>query len=115
MTPYLPADQVLLILGMGLVTYIPRAAPLLFLSSRELNPRFIRWLEMVPPAVLAALLAPELLLQPDMQGGKDLFLSADNLFLLAVPPTFLAGWLTKNFFCAVIAGMGAVALLRLFL
>jgi branched-subunit amino acid transport protein len=97
---------------MALVTYIPRAAPLLFLSSRKLNPRFIRWLEMVPPAVLAALLAPELLLRETIQGVKTLFLNADNVFLLAALPTLLAGWLSKNFFAAVVAGMASVALLR---
>lgn len=115
MAELFPAEQLLLILGMTLVTYIPRAIPLLFLSSRELNPRFMRWLEMVPPAVLAALLAPELLLGPDGQGGKALFLGMDNVFLVAALPTVLVGWLTKNFFGTVAAGMAVVALLRYFM
>ena len=58
MAELMPPEQLLLILGMALVTYIPRVAPLLLLSSRQLNPHLMRWLEMVPPAVLAALLAP---------------------------------------------------------
>lgn len=115
MSEYLPFDHLLLILGMALVTYIPRAAPLLFLSSRKLNPDFMRWLEMVPPAVLAALLAPELLLQNGEAGEKLLFLSSQNVFLLACPPTFLVGWLSGSFFGTVAFGMGAVALLRYFL
>ena len=115
MSDLLPSGQLLLILGMALVTYIPRAVPLLFLSSRKLNPRFTRWLEMVPPAVLAALLAPELLLHRDPRGEMALFLSADNIFLLAVLPTWLAGRLTNNFFVAVVVGMAAVAGLRFFL
>lgn len=112
MADYLPADHLLLILGMALVTYIPRAAPLLLLSSRELNPLLMRWLEMVPPAVLAALLAPELLLRKDSAGEAQLFFGLDNIFLLAAVPTFIAGWLSKSFFATVAVGMGCVALLR---
>ena len=104
-------DYLLIILGMALVTYIPRAAPLMLLSSRELNPMLMRWLEMVPPAVLAALLAPELLLRAQA-GQKTLFLSLDNFFLLAALPTFVVGWITRSFFGTVAFGMGMVALLR---
>lgn len=114
MSDVLPLEQFLLIFGMAVVTYIPRVAPLLLLSSRELNPHFMRWLEMVPAAVLAALLAPELLLQSSPDGGKHLFLAADNVFLPAAAVTFLVGWFGKNFFVTVAVGMGAVALLRYF-
>ena len=115
MAEILPLEQLLLILGMAVVTYIPRVAPLMLLSSRQLNQHFMRWLEMVPPAVLAALLAPEILLKTGPDGGKDLFLSPDNIFLLASIPTFIAGWLTKSFFGTVAVGMGSVALLRWYL
>lgn len=115
MAELLPLDQVLLILGMALVTYIPRVAPLLLLSSRELNPLFMRWLEMVPPAVLAALLAPELFLQTESGGAKLLFVSGENIFLLAAGVTFIVGWLSRNFFLTVAVGMITVALLRYFM
>ena len=112
MFEYIPPEQLLLILGMALVTYIPRMAPLMLLSSRNLNPLFMKWLEMVPPAVLAALLAPELFLQSGENGDKSLFLSSENIFLLAAPVTFLTGWITKSFFGTVAVGMACVALLR---
>lgn len=112
MAELIPPDQLLLILGMALVTYIPRVAPLMLLSSRNLNPLLMRWLEMVPPAVLAALLAPELLLLSNADGGKSFFISMDNVFLLASVPTFIVGWLSRSFFGTVAAGMGMVALLR---
>lgn len=106
----IPAGQLVLILGMAVVTYIPRMLPLMLLSSRDLNPHLMRWLEMVPPAVLAALLAPELFLTPGAE--KSLFLSTDNIFLIAAVPTFVVGWLSKSFFGTVAVGMGCVALLR---
>lgn len=112
MADYFPPDQLLLILGMAVVTYIPRAAPLLLLSSRELNPKLMRWLEMVPPAVLAALLAPEILLRQE-NGTPVLFFSLDNIFLLACVPAFLVAWLSKSFFGTVAVGMATVALARL--
>ena len=107
------ADYLMLIAGMALVTYLPRIAPLLLFSSRTLHPAIMRWLAMIPPAVLAALLAPELLLHT-VDEKKQLFLSMDNIFLLAALPTVLVGWLSKSFFGTVAAGMGCVALLRFF-
>ena len=104
-------EQLLLILGMAVVTAIPRVLPLVLLSSRPLAAPFLRWLEMIPPAVLAALLASELLLVKT-EAGATLFFSTDNVFLLAALPTALAGWVTKNFFATVAVGMGTVALLR---
>lgn len=115
MPDLLPADQLLLILGMAAVTYLPRVLPLWLLSHRSLHPSFVRWLEMVPPAVLAALLAPSLFLRETPEGGPTLFISADNIFLLAAIPAFLVAHLTKSFFGTVAAGMGAVALLRMVL
>ena len=107
------AEYLLLIAGMALVTYVPRIAPLVLFSSRTLHPMIMRWLAMIPPAVLAALLAPELLLHT-VEGEKHLFFSMDNIFLLAALPTIQVGWLSKSFFSTVAAGMACVALLRFF-
>lgn len=104
-------DHILLILGMALVTYIPRAFPLMLLSSRSLNPVIERWLRLIPPAVLAALLAPELLLKHG-ENGASLNISLDNILLLAALPSFLVAWFTRSFFGTVITGMAAVALGR---
>lgn len=101
----------MLIIGMALVTYLPRALPLMLLSSRRLNPGIERWLRLIPPAVLAALLAPELLLTKSGAGAK-LFISTDNILLLAAIPSFLVAWCTKSFFGTVMVGMAAVAIGR---
>ncbi len=107
-------EQLLLILGMAAVTYIPRAAPLLMLASRSPHPGLLRFLEMIPPAVLAALLAPSLLMRGDTC-MPSLFLSPANTFLMAALPTVLVGLLLRNFFATVATGMIAVALLRMFM
>lgn len=111
MPDFPPMEHVLLILGMAAVTYIPRLLPLWLLSDRDLHPAFMRWLQMVPPAVLAALLAPPLFLREEA-GAQTLFLSPDNIFLIAAVPTFLVAFTAKSFFGTVAAGMVAVAFLR---
>ena len=109
MSPIMSTKMILLtIAGMALVTYIPRAAPMLALASRPLNPWLRRWLGFVPGAVLSALLLPGLLLD-----GRELNFQADNLFLWAAAPTLLVALKTGNFFIAVATGMGLVALARL--
>lgn len=105
-------DQTLIfltILGMAVVTYVPRLLPAWFLSSRRLSPSVERWLGFVPCAVLAALLAPGLVLEEG-----TLSISLGNIFLLAALPTFAVAVKTRSFFGTVAVGMGCVALLRLF-
>lgn len=46
------------ILGMAIVTYIPRAIPLTFLEGRELPPSLQNILRNIPFAVLGALIFP---------------------------------------------------------
>ncbi len=103
----MPLEYYLLLLGMALVTYLPRSVPLALLASRSLNPLLARWLSFVPAAVLAALLMPDVL-------SKDntLFISTDNIFLLAAIPTALVAILTKSFFGTVLTGMAVTAGLR---
>jgi len=103
------ADVFLTIVGMGLVTYLPRLLPMLLLSRRNLAPWISRWLAFVPATVLAALLVPGLV----CSDGK-LAIAFDNLFLLAAVPTFFVAWRWKNFFGTVAAGMVVVALVRYF-
>ncbi len=97
----------LTIVGMGLVTYLPRLLPVWLLSSRSLPPLVVAWLRFVPVAVLAALLLPALVVR---EGRIDL--SPNNLFLVAAIPAVLMAWKTKSFFGTVLVGMGLVALLR---
>ena len=99
----------LTILGMSLVTFLPRLLPAWLLSSRQLPPLVIAWLRYVPAAVLSALLVPGILMP---EGRLDL--SATNLYLLAFFPTLLVAWKTRSLFSAVMVGMLVVAAVRLF-
>jgi branched-subunit amino acid transport protein len=50
-------DTLLIFCGMALVTYLTRYAAIAALGG-EMPPRLRRWLRYVPPAMLAALIAP---------------------------------------------------------
>lgn len=89
------------ILGMALVTYLPRMLPLVVLSRFKLPPLLLRWLSFIPVAVLAALLAP------------DLFNHRD--YLIAALPTFVVALATRSLMGTVVAGLIAMILVRLLL
>jgi branched-subunit amino acid transport protein len=104
-------DQTLVfltILGMMLVTYLPRLLPIWLLATRSLPEIVITWLRYVPAAVLSAMLFPAVLVE-----DSSLNLSVDNLYLMAFFPTLLVAWKTKSLFLAVITGMALVAFGRL--
>lgn len=62
-----------MILGMALVTYLPRAIPLTFLEGRELPDTVQRILRNIPYAVLGALIFPAIL-----------FIQDDNIWFGAI-------------------------------
>ena len=98
-------DLLLCILGMALVTLIPRVMPVTLLAGGERAPRLTRGRSFGPVSVLVA---PDLLLAD----GK-LNISGDNLFLIATFPTLLICWYKKgSLFGALAVGMGTVALIR---
>ena len=93
-------DYLLLLLGMGLVTYLPRWLPLHFLSRRSLPKWFIQWLDLIPAAILSALLLPALILEGDPRHMH--FLRPE---LLVAIPTFAFAWWTRSLGGTVVVGM----------
>jgi len=92
-------DYLLLITGMGVVTYLPRLLPLFFLSQRQLPQWLIDWLDMIPVAILAALLVPSLVVGPD--NAVDL----QRPELWVAIPTFLFAIWTRSLGGTVVVGM----------
>jgi branched-subunit amino acid transport protein len=97
----------LIIVGMALVTYIPRLLPVWTLSSRPLPRLAVAWLRYVPAAVLAAMLFPSII-----SPYQEVDLGLDNLFFWAAVPTWLVAWKTRSLFGSVIVGMVVVAVAR---
>ena len=90
----------LLVLGMGLVTYTPRWLPIFLLSRRKLPPWFSEWLDLIPVAILSALVIPELL-----TSGNPRHLDFFRPQLLVALPTSLFGLKTRSLGGTVVVGM----------
>jgi branched-subunit amino acid transport protein len=93
-------EYLLLIVGMGLVTYLPRWVPLFFLSRRELPAWFVEWLDLIPAAILSALLLPEL-----VTTGVPRHMALWQPELLAAVPTFIFALKTRSLGGTVVVGM----------
>ncbi len=93
----------LLLLGMGLITYAIRLIPILALERRPLPPRLRQALRFVPPAVLSAIIFPELLWP---SGRLDVSLGNDRLIagLLAIAVAVFS----KNVLLTIAVGMLAL-------
>lgn len=96
-----------LIAGMGIVTYAIRLSLILLLGRLAVPPLVRRALRFVPPAVLSALIFPELLLP----GGTPMF-SVWNPRLLAGVLAGAVAWKSKNVLLAIGAGMVALWVLQ---
>ena len=94
------SEYIILLLAMGLVTYLPRWAPLFFLSDRKLSDWLVEWLDMIPVAILSALLIPELVIT-----GEPRHLDLLTPELLVAIPTFIFAFFTKSLGGTVIVGM----------
>ena len=97
----------LIMVGMLVVTYLPRLLPMLLFLSRTLPPLIITWLRYVPVAVLSAMLLPSLIVVEN-----QLDFRFTNIFFWAAVPTFIVAIKTKSLFAAVITGMVIVAITR---
>ena len=95
-----------LILACAAVTAVPRVLPLVLLAKIELPGWLLAWLAYVPVAVLAALLAIEVLVVE----GKPALWTA-NPSLLAIVPALAVAALTRSLIGTVAAGLAAYWLL----
>jgi len=94
----------------GLITFLMRFS-FIYLFGRFHIPETLRKaLHYVPPAVLSAIIFPELFLQ-----NQHLELSLGNHRLLAGLVAIITAYLTKNTLVTILVGMLALALLQLFL
>lgn len=93
-------QYLLLILGMGLVTYIPRWFPLFLLTQRKLPEWFIEWLDLIPVAILSALVFSDLFVS-----GSPRQLEILQPKSIVAVPTFLFALKTRSLGGTVIVGM----------
>ena len=90
----------------GLLTFLTRLSFIFLLGRWQLPVRLARALRFVPPAVLSAIIFPEVLIN-----GGNLYLAADNLRMWAALVAALVAWRTRSVLLTIAVGMGALYLL----
>jgi branched-subunit amino acid transport protein len=90
----------IIMLAAGLVTYGLRLSFIIVLGKRDIHPNLLRALGYVPPAVLSAIIFPEVL----MQNGSLAF-TAGNPRLLAGLAAALVAWRTRSVVFTIVVGM----------
>jgi branched-subunit amino acid transport protein len=91
----------------GAITYGIRLSFILLYGKKKMSSRFQQGLRYVPPAVLSAIIFPELLLP-----GGELDLSPGNPRLLAGLLAALVAWRTKNVLLTIVVGMVVLLVLQ---
>ncbi|HET7377473.1 MAG TPA: AzlD domain-containing protein [Anaerolineae bacterium] len=97
----------LVIIGMGIVTYGIRLSAIALLGQREFPTIIQRALRFVPPAVLSAIVFPEL-----FQHSGQFELALTNLRLIAGVIALIVAWRSKNVLATIAVGMAALWLLQ---
>lgn len=93
-------QYLVIVLCMGLVTYIPRWCPLFFLSQRRLPQWLVEWLDMIPVAILSALIFPDLFISHQPRHFDLLQIKS-----LVALPTLLFALKTRSLGGTVVVGM----------
>lgn len=97
-------DILVLILGCGAVTVLPRVLPLLLLRKLALPRWYREWLSYIPVTIMSALVAQELIPPAggDWDGGK----------IAAFGVSLLCAMVTKSLFLTVVGGVAAISLIN---
>ena len=103
-------EYLAVIFGMGMVTFLPRWLPLVYLTKRSLPTWLVEWLDFIPAAILSAILLPALVTD---SAARSLDFGRPE-FIVALP-TFVFAILTKSLGGTVIVGMVLFALAQKFL
>ena len=99
--------SLLVILGCGLVTWLPRVIPFLLVRKVHIPQIITDFLSYIPLCILTALLVQSLTLYQ-----KDTWPIMHTEYILASIPTIVSAIITRNLMWVVIVGMAAMALIR---
>ena len=95
-------NEVLLIFGMMLVTFLVRYLTLAFSDRITLAPSFLQLLKYVPPTVLTAIVVPAVLMPQD-----TLWFSYTNARLIGAITAIIVGFWQKNLLLTIVVSMAS--------
>ena len=92
-------EMLVIIVGMAVVTFLPRFLPMAFLTRWVIPERVEMGLGYIPIAILSAIVFPILF---SNEGGR---LVIQPHYLLSTIPVFIVSWKVKSLWASVILGM----------
>jgi len=99
------SNIVMMVVAMGVVTYIPRMLPFILFNGRELPPFIQRVLQNIPYATLGALIFPGVLyIQEDIRFG-----------VLGAACAFILAYIGANVMVVIVGAIAALSLFSMFL
>jgi branched-subunit amino acid transport protein len=104
----LSANELLLVAGMAIVTFAVRYPVMLLVGRLPMPDRLFRALRYVPPAVLAAIIVPGVLM-PD---GSTIDAAPTNSYLVAGIVSAIVAWRTRNLLLTIVLGMAFFLMYR---
>ncbi|SRR5258707_12234072 len=96
-------NELIIIIGMALVTIAIRYPLLALLGKLSLPEPIFRALKYVPPAVLTAIIMPAMLFKNDV-----LVISYTNDYLIAGIISVVVAWRSKNLLLTIVIGMASL-------
>ncbi len=94
-------DEIFMLAGMALVTFGIRYIMFPISGKFQFSDLFERALQYVPPAVLAAIIVPSVL----MPTGKTLDINLSNPYLIGAIVACGVGWMFKNLLLTIVVSM----------
>lgn len=102
--------SLLVILGCGIVTWLPRVIPFILVRKLHIPDLVLRFLSYVPICILTALFVQNLLIAKEGQ-----LPTINYEYFLASIPTIITAVMTKNLMWIIIIGIASMAIIRYFL
>ena len=103
----LTSQQLYLILGMAVVTYLPRMLPMLLLNNREIPEKIVRWMSFIPVSIFAALIISDIFFWENQFSINPL----ENLKLIPAIVVFFIAYKTKNIMWSIVFGVVGISLM----
>lgn len=101
MTGYLP-----LIIGMAVVTFLPRLIPMVILKDRPIDPKLEQFLIYIPFTSLSILI-----IRGIMESSSEIFLAT----VVGIGVAGIVSWIKENLVLSVLAGiLGSLIMLNIF-
>ncbi len=101
------SQQVQLILGMAVVTYLPRVLPMLVLNNRSIPEKVSKWMSFIPVSIFAALICSDIFFWKN-QFNID---PVSNIKLIPSVIVFFVAYKTKNLLWSMVLGISAITLM----